>query len=64
MLPECNLIYYIYTLFERRGSMNVVENETMEELIISNEDFEKYFNKRKWITREEYEKYLQIKLDN
>lgn len=44
--------------------MNVVENEIMEGLIISNEDFEKYFNKRKWITREEYEKYLQIKLDN
>lgn len=44
--------------------MNVVENEIMEGLIISNVDFEKYFNKRKWITREEYEKYLQIKLDN
>ena len=38
----------------------VVENG----IIISNEDFEKYFNKKKWITREEYEKYLQIKLDN
>lgn len=37
--------------------MNVIENEVMKELIISNEDFEKYFNKRKWITREEYEKY-------
>ena len=44
--------------------MNVVKDEVMEELIISNEDFEKYFNKRKWITTEEYEKYLQIKLDN
>ena len=41
--------------------MNVVKDEVMEELIISNEDFEKYFNKRKWITKEEYEKYLQIK---
>ena len=39
---------------------DVVENE----VIISNEDFEKYFNKKEWITREEYEKYLQIKLDN
>lgn len=44
--------------------MNVVENEVMKELIISNEDFEKYFNKRKWITREEYGNYLKIKLDN
>lgn len=44
--------------------MNVVKNEIIKEPIISNEDFEKYFNKRKWITREEYEKYLQIKLDN
>lgn len=44
--------------------MNVIENEVMKELIISNEDFEKYFNKRKWITREEYEKNLKIKLDN
>lgn len=44
--------------------MNVVENEVMKELIISNEDFKKYFNKRKWITREEYENYLKIKLDN
>lgn len=57
-------LLYLYTIFERRDSMNVVENEIMEGLIISNEDFEKYFNKRKWITREEYEKYLQIKLDN
>ncbi len=44
--------------------MNVIENEVMKELIIRNEDFEKYFNKRKWITREEYEKYIKIKLDN
>ena len=44
--------------------MNVVEDEIMKVLIISNEDFEKYFDKRKWITREEYKKYLQIKLDN
>ena len=35
--------------------MNVVKDEIMEELIISNENFEKYFNKRKWITKEEYE---------
>ena len=42
--------------------MNVVKDEIMEELIISNENFEKYFNKRKWITKEEYEKYLQIKI--
>lgn len=32
MLPECNLIYYIYTLFERRGSMNVVKDEVIKEL--------------------------------
>lgn len=34
--------------------MNVVEDEVMKELIISNEDFEKYFNKKTWITKEEY----------
>ncbi len=44
--------------------MNIVEDEIIKELIISNEDFEKYFDKKEWITREEYEKYLQIKLDN
>ena len=43
---------------------DVVENEVMKELIISNEDFEKYFNKKTWITRKEYEKFLQIKLDS
>lgn len=44
--------------------MNVREDEIIKGVIISNEDFEKYFDKRKWITREEYKKYLQIKLDN
>ena len=44
--------------------MNIVEDEIIKKLIISNEDFEKYFDKKEWITREEYEKYLQIKLDN
>lgn len=44
--------------------MDVVKDEVMKAVIISNVDFEKYFNKRKWITREKYEKYLQIKLDN
>lgn len=44
--------------------MKEVENEILKELIINNEDFEKYFNKKKWITKEEYQKYLQIKIDN
>ena len=44
--------------------MNIVEDEVMKELIISNEDFEKYFNKKTWITKKEYEKFLRIKLDN
>ncbi len=44
--------------------MNVVEDEVMKEIIISNEDFERYFNKRTWITIEEYKEYLKLKLDN
>lgn len=36
----------------------------VDEIIISNEDFEKYFDKKEWITKEDYQKYLQIKLDN
>lgn len=43
---------------------DVVEDETMKAVIISNEDFEKYFNKEEWITKEDYQKYLQLKLDN
>lgn len=43
---------------------DVVVDEIIKEQIISNEDFEKYFDKKEWITKEEYQKYLQIKLDN
>ena len=32
----------------------------VDEIIISNEDFEKYFDKKEWITIDEYQKYLQI----
>ena len=39
----------------------IVSNKEMEELIISTEHFEKYFNKRNIITREEYERYLKMK---
>lgn len=39
----------------------IVSNKEMEELIISKEHFEKYFNKRNIITREEYERYLKMK---
>ena len=40
---------------------NVVKEEVKNELVISNEDFEKYFNKREWITKEEYCNYLKLK---
>lgn len=43
---------------------DVVVDEIMKALFISNEDFEKYFNKEEWITREDYKEYLQLKLDN
>ena len=33
----------------------------VEDVVISNEDFEKYFNKREWITKEEYCNYLKLK---
>lgn len=42
--------------------MNVILNEVMKELIISKEDFEKYFNSRKIISKEEYKIYLQKKI--
>ena len=37
---------------------DIVSNRKMEKLIISKEDFEKYFNRRNIITVEEYERYL------
>ena len=40
---------------------DIVSNRKMEKLIISKEDFEKYFNRRNIITVEEYERYLIIK---
>lgn len=40
---------------------DIVSNKKMEKLIISKEDFEKYFNRRNIITVEEYERYLIIK---
>ena len=40
---------------------NGVEDVVKDEVIISNEDFEKYFNKREWITKEEYCNYLKLK---
>lgn len=40
---------------------NVVEDVVVKELMISNEDFEKYFNKRECITKEEYCNYLKLK---
>lgn len=43
--------------------MNVVEKEIMKELMITKEDYESYFNKRKTITKEEYRKYLKRKFD-
>lgn len=43
--------------------MNVVEKEVMKELMITKEDYEKYFYKRKDITKEEYEKYLKRKFE-
>lgn len=40
---------------------NGVEDVVKNVVIISNEDFEKYFNKREWITKEEYCNYLKLK---
>lgn len=42
--------------------IDVIEKEIMKELIISKEDFEKYFNSRKIISKEEYKIYLQKKI--
>ena len=40
---------------------NRVEDVVKNVVIISNEEFEKYFNKREWITKEEYCNYLKLK---
>ena len=40
---------------------NIVKDVVVKELMVSNEDFEKYFNKREWITKEEYCNYLKLK---
>ena len=42
--------------------LNVVEDEEMKILIISKEDFKNYFNSRKIISKDEYEKYIQMKI--
>ena len=47
--------------FDMIETKNVVINEEMQELIISKEDFKKYFGKRNTISRKEYEKYLEKK---
>lgn len=43
------------------GKKDVLLNEEMEKLIISKEDFRKYFNERKIICKNEYEEYLKQK---
>ena len=45
--------------FDMIETKNVVRNEEMQELIISKEDFKKYFGKRNTISRKEYEKYTK-----
>ena len=40
---------------------DVVENKEEKNLIVSNEDFEMYFKKKEWITKEEYENFLKLK---
>ena len=47
--------------FDMIETKNVVRNEEMQELIISKEDFKKYFGKRNTISRKEYEKYFEKK---
>lgn len=42
--------------------LNVVEDEVMKKVMISKADFKKCFNSRKIISKEEYEKYIQIKI--
>ncbi len=39
---------------------DIVSNKKMKKLIISKEHFEKYFNGRNVITKEEYERYLKL----
>nr|DAQ61996.1 MAG TPA: hypothetical protein [Caudoviricetes sp.] len=43
---------------------DVVENEVMKELIITKEDFKKYFDESKIITKEKYENYINFKRKN
>lgn len=40
---------------------DVVLNRVMKELIISKEDFRNYFNEKKVINSNEYEKYFKCK---
>ena len=72
MLPKCNKIKYILyleaSIFVGGYVMrDVVVNEVMKKLIISKEDFKKYFDERKIITKKDYSLYLKKKqnaLDN
>lgn len=72
---ECNNIMkkkYTYSevnynlIYERGGlfmkiTKDIVSKETMEEFIISKEDFKNYFNERSIISKNEYQEYLKIK---
>ena len=42
--------------------LNIVEDEVMNKVMISKEDFKKCFNSKKIISKEEYEEYIQIKI--
>jgi len=61
--------YITFKSFKNEGEnvmkdviLNEIKNEVMKELIISKEDFRKYFNGRNIISKKEYEKYLKIKI--
>ena len=61
-----SLLYENYNFQRNEGlimkkTKYIVSNKEMEKSIISKEHFEKYFNKRNIITREEYERYLKMK---
>ncbi len=50
-------------IYKRRSGlyMKKQKNIVVEKLIISKDDFKKYFNKRKIISREEYYEYIKYK---
>lgn len=57
---DCKKSYEGEGLFMKE-TKEVVLDEEMKKLIISKEDFKKYFDERKFICKKEYEEYLKQK---